>query len=206
MSDIVVIGTDTDAGKTTFSLLWVSAFKHDYSYWKPLETGASDTELVRRLVPRVRVIPPADHFDEAVAPPLAARNAGRAIPPAREIAEKRPQQGPCAIETFGGPFSPLNETELQIELVRELAAPVVLVTGSQVGAIGRTLATLRAVREAGVAVSEVVLIGSPDAYAIEQIEKHGGLRVTPLRPPPTWDEAGVSAAADEHHRALTRLY
>ncbi|HVK10817.1 MAG TPA: adenosylmethionine--8-amino-7-oxononanoate transaminase [Gemmataceae bacterium] len=196
MSDLIVLGTDTDAGKTTFSLLWLAAFKDDYAYWKPVETGLSDTGTVRRLVPGVRAFDPVAHFDEAVAPSLAARNAGRTIPPASAIAAQRPA-GPLLIETFGGPLSPLNETELQIELVLELGVPAVLVTGSHVGAVGRTLATLRAVQDAAVPVRGVALIGMPDPYAVEQITKYARLPVASLTPPTEWDAAGVAAAAGQ---------
>ena len=51
MTDFLVIGTDTDAGKTSFALHWLTAFPEVYAYWKPIETGESDTETVRRLVP-----------------------------------------------------------------------------------------------------------------------------------------------------------
>ena len=37
MSDLIILGTDTDAGKTTFALLWLAAFG-EYGYWKPVET------------------------------------------------------------------------------------------------------------------------------------------------------------------------
>jgi adenosylmethionine-8-amino-7-oxononanoate aminotransferase len=205
MSDLIVLGTDTDAGKTTFSLLWLAAFRDEYAYWKPLETGVSDTETVRRLVAGVRAFDPIAHFDEAVAPPLAARNAGRAIPTAKEIAAYRSNGGPLLIETFGGPFSPLNESELQIELIRELGTEAVLVTGSHVGAIGRVLATVRAVRQAGVLVAGVVLIGRPDPYAVEQIEQYGGVEVQSLAPPESWEAASVAASADRQRQILERL-
>ena len=41
MSRFVVLGTDTDAGKTTFAIRWLSHFAPRYGYWKPLETGPS---------------------------------------------------------------------------------------------------------------------------------------------------------------------
>ena len=50
----VVLGTDTDAGKTTFALLWLAAFADRWEYWKPLETGDSDSETVRRTAPAAR--------------------------------------------------------------------------------------------------------------------------------------------------------
>ena len=72
MQRLIVLGADTDAGKTTFSLLWLAAFPGNWSYWKPVETGDSDSETIRRLVPMTDVLEPAASFQEAVAPALAA--------------------------------------------------------------------------------------------------------------------------------------
>src|SRR5438270_645214 len=58
MTDLLILGTDTDAGKTTFALLWLAAFSQEYEYWKPVETGDSDTERVRQLVPAAGVHAP----------------------------------------------------------------------------------------------------------------------------------------------------
>ena len=158
MSDLIVLGTDTDAGKTTFALLWMTAFIDQDAYWKPVETGESDTERVRRLLPNVVVIDPIARFAEPVAPPLAARREGGSIPSGRELARRRPHnRRSLLIETFGGPLSPLDDSELQIEFVRALAAPAVLVASSAVGAIGRSLTTLRVLRAEQIDVRAVVL-------------------------------------------------
>ena len=45
-------------GKTAFSLLFLTAFADAYAYWKPVETGDSDTDKVRQLVPSALVFPP----------------------------------------------------------------------------------------------------------------------------------------------------
>ena len=139
MTDLLILGTDTDAGKTTFALLWLAALGDRYAYWKPVETGDSDTACVRRFAPLVTVWDPVARFTEPVAPPLAARREGRPIPSAAEISLARPASDrPILIETFGGPLSPLNECELQLELIGRLGAPAVLVASSTLGAIGRT--------------------------------------------------------------------
>src|SRR5581483_1021531 len=85
MTGFVVAGTDTDAGKTAFSLLFLSAFADEFAYWKPVETGDSDTAKVRRLVPGATVFDPLARFAEPVAPALAARREGRPMPGAAEI-------------------------------------------------------------------------------------------------------------------------
>src|SRR6202023_2506038 len=88
--DLVILGTDTDAGKTTFAALWLSAFGADYEYWKPLETGEPDSQRVRGLVPSAVVHPSLQHFDEPVAPLLAARWQGAFILPAEMLAAEKP--------------------------------------------------------------------------------------------------------------------
>src|SRR5262249_7036972 len=115
MTDVHILGTDTDAGKTTFALLWLAAFAGDYEYWKPVETEASDSERVRRLFPEVVIPPPVQRFAPPVAPSLAARLAGTVIHPAAVLGAARPKPSSpgrgLLIETFGSPLSPLNETE-----------------------------------------------------------------------------------------------
>ena len=95
MTDFLVLGTDTDAGKTTFALLWLAAFSNHNGYWKPIETGDSDTESVRRLVPTATVHPPLARFTDPVAPPLAARREGRAVPSAAASAVRQLMDRAC---------------------------------------------------------------------------------------------------------------
>ncbi len=115
MNGLIILGTDTDAGKTTFALLWLAAFPGEWHYWKPLETGDSDSNRIRRLAPGSIVHEPAARFEDAVAPPLAARRENRTIPSSAELIRQFPVSPRLLVETFGSPFSPLNEGELQIE-------------------------------------------------------------------------------------------
>ncbi len=206
MRDVVIVGTDTDAGKTTFSMLLLAAFPERFAYWKPVETGASDTETIRSLVPSAVVFDPVARFAEPVAPPLAARLAGRPMPTPREVAARVPDSTlPLVIETFGGPLSPFTDDELQIELLRELGRPIWLVGSSKVGAIGRMLQSRAALREHGLDAETAILIGEPDAYAEEQIRRHWpGVIVASLRPPGEWSIEGVSRTAREQRPILQR--
>jgi adenosylmethionine-8-amino-7-oxononanoate aminotransferase len=185
MNGLVVVGTDTDAGKTAFSLLFLTTFANEFAYWKPVETGDSDTEKVRRLVPTATVIDPLARFDEPVAPALAARREGRSMPGVADVLAAVPaSEKPLLIETFGGPLSPLSQDVLQIELIRGFGLPVVLVTSSTVGAVGRSLAAVRGLEVAGAAPVLVALIGPDDPFAAEQIARHaGGVRVVTVNAP-----------------------
>jgi len=208
--NLLVLGTDTDAGKTTVSLLLLAAFPARWEYWKPLETGASDTATVRRLVPEVIVHSPILQLRDPVSPPLAARRECRVIPSSSEILQAQPevtdQQRGLLIETFGGPFSPLNEQELQLSLIQRLRCRSILVTPSAVGAIGRSLQCLTALSTLGVRPLAIVLTGSIDEYAEAEIRKHSpGMPVISLRSPEEWTAAGVRAAVASQSTALTAL-
>jgi adenosylmethionine-8-amino-7-oxononanoate aminotransferase len=207
MNDLVILGTDTDAGKTTFALLWLAQFGEFDSYWKPLESGDSDSQKIQRLLPGVRVHSPVRHFDEPVAPMLAARRLGQSIPSAEAIAAARPnlEVGGLVIETFGSPFSPLNEAELQIELIRRYEALSVLVSSSAVGAIGRTLQCLRALRDESIEPAVIALLGSVDPFAEDQIARYSSLPVVSLTPPVKWDEAGIQESAKQQQDQLKRV-
>ncbi|HEY3788659.1 MAG TPA: adenosylmethionine--8-amino-7-oxononanoate transaminase [Urbifossiella sp.] len=171
MTGFVVVGSDTDAGKTAISLLFLAANPEQFAYWKPVETGESDTEKVRRLVPQATIFEPLARFTEPVAPMLAARREGRAMPGVGEILGAIPaSEKPLLIETFGGPLSPLTDGVLQIELIRTLALPVILVSSTTVGTIGRTLAAVRALD--GIEMAAIALIGTDDPFAVEQLTRH----------------------------------
>jgi dethiobiotin synthetase len=204
MSDLIILGTDTDAGKTTFALLWLALYHEQHDYWKPVETGPSDSVRVRALVPEAVVHPPARQYGPALAPPRAARLAGDAVPSAGALARLRPQ--PAAgksllVETFGSPLSPLNDTELQVSLLRALEAASVLIASSSLGAIGRTLQCHEAL-PLDLRPRAVVLLGAADAYAEEALRQHLGIPVFSLTPPAAWTPEGIRAAAQRQAATL----
>jgi adenosylmethionine-8-amino-7-oxononanoate aminotransferase len=210
MSDLLILGTDTDAGKTTFALLWLTAFADRYEYWKPGETGDSDSQRVRSLVPAARVHEPLLRFRKAVAPLLAAREEGGFIPAASTIAAAKPSpDNPgrhLLVETFGSPLSPLNDRELQIALIQALALPTILVSSSAVGAIGRILQSLKALAAYQMQPRAVVLVGQPDPFAVEQISRHGlPDHVFSLSPPAAWDIPGITRAAQAQAAVLETI-
>jgi adenosylmethionine-8-amino-7-oxononanoate aminotransferase len=210
MNHLLILGTDTDVGKTTFALLYLAAFPTRWEYWKPVESGASDSQLVQRLLPEVHVHPPVKRVPQPLAPPLAARLAGEVIPSPAALAAACPTptvpQRSLLIETFGSPFSPLTDTDLQLRLVERLPAAKVLVSSSRLGAIGRTLACLEALDRYGQLPQIVVLLGPRDDYAAEQIGRHGrGVPVLSLEMPASWDTAGIRQAAEAQRATLEQV-
>lgn len=206
MRNLIIAATDTEVGKTTFSIIFLNEYYKKYAYWKPLETGYSDTERVRQFVPQACVYDPLRHFAEAVAPLLAARRQGSSLPSVAEIlAARPPSEQPLLIETFGSPLSPLTDDALQIELIRAWRSPVILVGSSTIGAIGRILAAYEALH--GTSVIAVVLLGSPDSFAEEQIHRYTQLPVFSLVTPPVgpWDAATLRQVAHSQQFVLQAI-
>src|SRR5207248_1599545 len=142
-----------------------------FAYWKPVETGDSDTEAIHSLVPDATVFEPVARFRAPLAPVLAAAQEGRAMPGAAEIVGAVPGSPlPLVIETFGSPLSPLTEDTLQAELVAALGGPIVLVASSAVGAVGRTLQAVAGLNDHGLRPTAIVLLGPRDEFAAVQIE------------------------------------
>jgi adenosylmethionine-8-amino-7-oxononanoate aminotransferase len=206
VSGFVVVGTDTDAGKTAFSAMWLAAFTDQFAYCKPVETGGSDTETVRRLVPSASVFDPLARFSEPVAPVLAAALESRAMPGIAEVLAAIPQSPlPLVIETFGSPLSPFTEETLQAELLAALGLPLVLVASSAVGAVGRTLQAVAGMNDYGLRPTAIVLLGAPDAFAVRQLERHTGTATFSITLSESWTAESFRATVARNRPELDRL-
>lgn len=168
---LFVVGTDTDVGKTTAAVAilrdLVSASRRVAAY-KPVASGVAGAaepggdperlwEAAGRAGASTAVCPQC--FPAPLSPPRAARAAGRLVD------ERLLRTGLSAwrdhdlvvVEGAGGLFSPLGEATLGADLAREFGYPLVVVDAARLGAIGRTLATVRAARAAGLMVAACVL-------------------------------------------------
>jgi dethiobiotin synthase len=180
MTGYFVTGTDTNVGKTVLSALLVAAL--DAVYWKPVQTGASegcDRESVRdwagaaedRLpLERYRFYPP-------VSPHLAGREAGvRITLDAFELPEA-PAGRKWIVEGAGGVMVPLNESDLMRDLMLRIGFQVIIAARTALGTINHTLMTLAALREAGISICGVALIGDENIENRRAIEHYGNVRV-----------------------------
>src|SRR5262245_48568873 len=152
-TDLFVTGTDTNVGKTVLSALLCAALGH--VYWKPIQTGTIegwDREAVMRYagIPETQTLPEAYQFEPPVSPHLAAAKAGTRI--SLDAIRRPAVDSPLVIEGAGGVLVPVNERGLMIDLMRKLGVPIVLATRTSLGTINHTLLSIRALREAGLAV------------------------------------------------------
>jgi len=175
-----VTGTDTGVGKTVLSALLCAAL--DASYWKPIQTG-TEADLDSRTVELLaelsagRVLPEAYQFASAISPHLAARQAGVRIDLAKINLPAIAENAPVIVEGAGGVLVPINETELMVDVMRQLSLPVLLAARSSLGTINHTTLSLAALRNVGVAVAGVVTIGAPNAENRAAIEEYGNVHV-----------------------------
>lgn len=175
-----ITGTDTGIGKTVLSALLSAAL--DASYWKPIQTGTevdSDSGTVRALAELApeKILNETYRFAPPVSPHLAARLAGVRIDLAKIKLPIDASDASLIVEGAGGVFVPLNEKDLMIDLMRQLGLPVLLAARSSLGTINHTTLSLAALRNAGVEVVGVVMIGAPNPDNRAAIEKYGQVRV-----------------------------
>lgn len=176
MGGFFITGTDTGIGKTFVAAGLLAALRRlgvDAVPMKPVQTGcvrrggalcAPDLETclaVAGLVPSAReralMVPYA--FRPACSPHLAAEQAGVRIslPRIGRAARALGATHACLIvEGAGGVLVPLNGRHIQVDLMRRLGLPVVLVARPGLGTINHVLLSLRALREAGLTVRGVV--------------------------------------------------
>jgi dethiobiotin synthetase len=168
---VAVSGTGTSIGKTHFAEALLGALRRTLPRVvgiKPVETGVetgvldaplSDGERLRRAS-SFHVQQSGYVFTQAVSPHLASRETGRPIDIGviRSIVEQvRAETDLTLVELAGGLFSPLSESTLNIDLMRQLEPDFsVLVAPDRLGVLHDVLAATRAAESLGTALSAVV--------------------------------------------------
>lgn len=179
-------GTGTDIGKTVASAWAVLQLEQRLGrahYWKPVQTGVKagvldgDRDEVARLtgLPQTRFFPCVAQFEQPLSPHEAAKRENKTIDLA---AIKLPEtRQPLIVEGAGGVLVPLNDEQLMIDLIVQLALPVIVVTDSRLGTINHTLLTLEALRSRAIDIFGVIMNGPEQPHNLEAIEVYGAVPV-----------------------------
>jgi len=177
-------GTDTEVGKT-IAAAWLM-LKLDAAYWKPLQVGRhteSDEQVVRQLTmfPEEAFAPSTYVLPDPLSPHYAAERCGAHI----DLQQfKLPAyEEPLIVEGAGGVLVPLNEHSLMIDLMVQLALPVILVARTSLGTINHTLLSLEALRSRDLEITGVILNGTEQPHNTQAIETYGKVRVLGQIPP-----------------------
>jgi len=133
-------------------------------------------------------------FAAPLSPDMAAQREGRRVALGDIVAFCRQARSADAdiflIEGAGGLMAPLTHDHLNLDLIRELALPALLVSGTYLGTISHTLSALKVLRQERVPVLGVVLSESeeapvsPDetAAAIGRFAPDIPIRIVPRQP------------------------
>ncbi len=198
---LVIVGTDTDVGKTVVSALVVQGLAA--SYWKPVQSGleeGGDSGRVQQLLnlPPERLLPEAYRFQAPVSPHWAAEREGVQIDrQTLELPTLEQVPGPLVVETAGGLLVPLRRDWLQIEQIAHWRLPVLLVARSGLGTLNHTLLSLEAMKRRSIPVLGLVLNGPLHADNPRTLSELGGVPVLLELPP--LDRLDAAALAGHWH-------
>lgn len=173
----LIVGTDTDVGKTWVSCALIRALRdagQQVTAVKPIETGTSEpprsdedgpllADAAGQTGPRRALV----RLALKAAPAVAADEAGVKIDYEDLVARMRSLITPesmLIVEGTGGLLSPLTWSDNHLDLAHSLDARVLLVAADRIGTINHTLMALRVLRAEKVPVLGVVLNqpGEPD--------------------------------------------
>ena len=177
MTPIVVLGTDTDVGKTVFAAGLTAAL--GATYWKPVQSGLdgdTDSQTVRRLaqLPDERVLPEAYRLNSPLSPHRSAEIDGVEINP--ETLTPPAVDGPLVIEGAGGVLVPLTRETLFADVIARWNLPAVLVGRTALGAINHALLSIEALRARGVPLLGIAFSGEEIADTQRTIAQMGAVR------------------------------
>jgi len=196
MPAVIVTGVGTDIGKTYVSAsiiralraheVPVDAFKPVISGYDPDQAEASDAGVLlaalgEPVTPETLNAMSPFRYAAPLSPPLAAAREGRSIrfaDVAGACRERAADAGRALllIEGAGGVMSPLSDGATVLDLIEALDAPVLLVTGTYLGAISHTLTAVEVLRRRGVTIRAVV-INENEGSGTTLEEMHESLRV-----------------------------
>jgi dethiobiotin synthetase len=219
LSVYFVGGTGTDVGKTYVTALLarqqvaagseVLALKPVASGVPPMQSSAfASTDTARLLDAQGLEVTAANveacspwRFEKPLSPDMAAAAEGRALTLdalagwLRNRIATVSDNSAVLIEGVGGIMSPMTSDALNLDLIKILGFPVILVTGSYLGAINHALTALEALKAHKVDVKTVVLNESA-ASTVPFEGTLGSLRrfapaypITPLR----WGARSIEA-------------
>lgn len=177
MKKIVVAGIGTGVGKTIISAILAEALKADY--WKPVQAGDldnSDTQSVQQLISNSTSVfhPEAYRLNQPMSPHAAARLDGLTI----DLDKLRIPEtnNPLVIELAGGLMVPLNDKELNLDLIKRWHVPVALVSRNYLGSINHSLLSLEILKQNNIPLLGIIFNGEENSESEKLILDYSGAR------------------------------
>ena len=172
----IVVGIHTGIGKTVCSAILTEALQCDY--WKPVQAGSlrsTDTHFVKRMIDNDRSVlhDEAYRLKLAASPHYAAEFEGIEIS-LNKIRLPKSENG-IIVETAGGLLSPLSRRLSNLDVVKKLKLPVILVSNNYLGSINHTMLTLEVLQESGATMKGIIFWGKSFDSTREYILKKSRL-------------------------------
>lgn len=172
MKNIVIVGINTEVGKTVVSTLFAKAFCAHY--WKPVQCGIpSDHDWVKSHIGE-RCFPSSFLLKTPCPPHLAARYENVRIDATRLKPPKH--DGLLIIEGTGGILAPLNEIETWADAAVHWDAEWVLVHRHYLGSLNHCLLTLEALKHRKIPLLGIIFNGDGDAATEQMLLKKANTR------------------------------
>lgn len=171
MSVLAVTGTGTEVGKTIVTAAIAALCPDVVTVMKPAQTGLrldepGDVDVVKRLAPHVETMELV-RYPEPLAPAAAARRSGIPTLGVPEVAEgiEEADADLVLIEGAGGLLVRFSDEPVLTfaDLLVQINAPAVLVTGAGLGTLNHTALTLEAMARRGIECVGLVIGSFPAA-------------------------------------------
>ena len=170
---MIIAGIHTGIGKTLCSAILCEALGMDY--WKPIQAGDldnSDSIFIKTHVfnSLCTIHPEAYRLKVAASPHFAAYTEGSLIERKKIILPK--SKNKILVEMAGGIMSPLAKNYLNIDLIKQLKLPVIIVSENYLGSINHTLMTVKLLQNAKIPIKGIVFNGDKVQSSINFILEH----------------------------------
>lgn len=172
----IIAGIGTEIGKTFISSILTESLQADY--WKPIQSGAldfTDTDTVRSLISNEKTVfhPEEYRLNQPMSPHAAAAIDGVVI----ELSKfQLPQtDNYLIVELAGGIMVPLNDQETNLDLIKKLNIPVILISKNYLGSINHTLLSIEILKMNDIEVKGLIFNGEQNKYSEDFILNYSKL-------------------------------
>ena len=173
----IIAGIGTEIGKTFISSILTESLQADY--WKPIQSGAldfTDTDTVKSLISNDKTVfhPEAYRLNQPMSPHAAAAIDGVEI----ELSKfQLPQtDNHLIVELAGGIMVPLNDRETNLDLIKKLNIPVILISKNYLGSINHTLLSVEILKMNTISVKGLIFNGEQNKYSEDFILNYTKLK------------------------------
>lgn len=172
----IIAGISTEIGKTLISSILTESLEADY--WKPVQSGAldfTDTDTVKSLISNTKTIfhPEAYRLTEPMSPHAAAAIDGVEIKLSNFVLPETKNN--LIVELAGGLMVPLNNRETNVDLIKNLNLPVILVSQNYLGSINHTLLSVAVLKQQNIPIKGLIFNGKQNISSEEFILNYTGL-------------------------------